>query len=298
MGNIIRVAIIGGTHGNELTGIHLIRKWRMNGVEVSRPTFQTSLFLGNPKAIGENRRFIDEDLNRCFSVEALKSIEPASYEASRAQVLNGVIGPKESPKYDFVIDLHTSTSNCGAMIILFDLNPFNVALAAYLSNSISSARVYYIPAVGVDQPYLNSICKRGLAVEVGPIPQGLLRSDTCALSTTMVTLALDFADSMNRGEPIMVPESIEIFRFIEAIYFPRNGSDFNAVVHKDLQDRDFYPMKAGDPMFQTLEGKVMYYEGSDTVYPVFINEAAYYYKGIAMSLTVKERIPVASDYHA
>ncbi|PSB66666.1 aspartoacylase, partial [filamentous cyanobacterium CCP1] len=36
----------------------------------------------------------------------------------------------------------------------------------------------------------------------------------------------------------------------------------------------------------------IYYNGAAVVYPVFINEAAYYEKGIAMCLTQKENIIV------
>ncbi|MHC5727533.1 MAG: succinylglutamate desuccinylase/aspartoacylase domain-containing protein, partial [Nostoc sp.] len=33
----------------------------------------------------------------------------------------------------------------------------------------------------------------------------------------------------------------------------------------------------------------IFYEGASTVYPIFINEAAYYEKGIAMYLTQKQQ---------
>ena len=70
---IKNVAIVGGTHGNELTGPHLLRRWEQFPEEVTRSSFMTRLFLGNPKAFEENRRFIDDDLNRSFGREVLQS---------------------------------------------------------------------------------------------------------------------------------------------------------------------------------------------------------------------------------
>lgn len=53
------------------------------------------------------------------------------------------------------------------------------------------------------------------------------------------------------------------------------------------QDRDFEPLRPGAPVFQTFSGKDVLYEGEATAYPVFINEAAYYEKGIAFFQTEK-----------
>lgn len=290
---IKNVAIIGGTHGNEYTGAHLIRHWTFNPAEITRPTFNTSLFLGNPKAFAENRRFIDEDLNRCFGMDALSATGSMSYEANRAIVLNQAIGPKGHPaRHDFLIDLHTSTSNCGAMIILLDDNPFNVCLAAYLTVRIPEAKIHYIPPTGGDQPYLGSLCQHSLTVEVGPIPQGVLRQDIYALTQAMVAHALDFAHQANLGAIPELPDRVEIFRFQETLGYPDDGGHMGAMIHESLQDKDYQPLNSGDPIFRLLNGVEIFYEGKNTVYPVFINEAAYYYKRIAMCLTTKETIRV------
>jgi aspartoacylase len=293
---IENVAIVGGTHGNEITGVRLLRRWEKNAEEVTRQTFTTRLFFGNPKAFAENRRFIDEDLNRCFGNDALSSTDSPSYEASRAAVLNQAIGPKGRPQHDLVIDLHTSTSNCGAMIILVDDNAFNLRLAAYLSVHVPSAKIHYIPPVaGGDQPYLASICRRSLTVEVGPIPQGVVREDIFSLSRQMVTHALDYAHQVNLRSALELPKQVEVFRFQRAVSFPEDGSYPGAAIHESLQDRDYQPLNPGDPMFRKVDGTVSYFEGPNTVYPVFINEAAYYYKRIAMSLTTKELVVVPSS---
>jgi aspartoacylase len=62
------------------------------------------------------------------------------------------------------------------------------------------------------------------------------------------------------------------------------------MIHPQLQGRDYEELKPGDPLFLTFDGKTIYYEEESSVYPVFINEAAYYEKGIAMCFTRKEQV--------
>lgn len=57
-----------------------------------------------------------------------------------------------------------------------------------------------------------------------------------------------------------------------------------------LQDCDWEPLNPGDPMFQTFDGKTIYYQGPGTVYPTFINEAAYYEKQQAFVTTRRETL--------
>lgn len=53
------------------------------------------------------------------------------------------------------------------------------------------------------------------------------------------------------------------------------------------QDRDLEPLRPGAPIFQMFNGEDVLYKGASTVYPMFINEAAYYEKGIAFFQTEK-----------
>lgn len=70
------------------------------------------------------------------------------------------------------------------------------------------------------------------------------------------------------------------------------ASFFSQVVHCLLlfQDCDWEPLNPGDPMFQTFDGKTIYYQGPGTVYPTFINEAAYYEKQQAFVTTRRETL--------
>ena len=63
------------------------------------------------------------------------------------------------------------------------------------------------------------------------------------------------------------------------------------MVHQERQDKDFTLIKKGDPLFLTLENETILYEGEPR-YTIFINEAAYYEKGFAMTLAQKRVVEV------
>jgi aspartoacylase len=147
---IRKVGLVGGTHGNELLGIELVKGWQQQDGqpqdELRRSTLKCVPVLSNLPAIAVNRRFIDKDLNRQFKRETLDTIlrntsaasvsgadaatvEMEDYSATR---LNALLGPKtefytEPTQVDFIVDMHSSTSNLGNMLILGCLTHDNLA---------------------------------------------------------------------------------------------------------------------------------------------------------------------------
>ena len=68
--------------------------------------------------------------------------------------------------------------------------------------------------------------------------------------------------------------------------YPQRSPDTPpAFIHRNLLGRDYRPLEAGQPIFQDLAGRTWTFEETETYYPVFINEAAYYREDIAFSLT-------------
>ncbi|HHH19869.1 MAG TPA: aspartoacylase, partial [Campylobacterales bacterium] len=106
---IKNVAITGGTHGNELTGVYLVKKWQKHPELIARESFTTHTKLMNTRAIREVRRYIDQDLNRSFGMEDLSDHGLDNYEAKLAKTINSQLGQKGSahPHVDFIVDLHT-----------------------------------------------------------------------------------------------------------------------------------------------------------------------------------------------
>lgn len=67
-----RVAIFGGTHGNEMSGVTLVNLWVKNGAEIQRKGLEAKPFITNPRAVKKCTRYVDTDLNRAFSPENLR----------------------------------------------------------------------------------------------------------------------------------------------------------------------------------------------------------------------------------
>lgn len=67
-----RVAIFGGTHGNEMSGVTLVNLWTQNGAEIQRKGVEIKPFITNPRAVEKCVRYVDTDLNRAFTQENLR----------------------------------------------------------------------------------------------------------------------------------------------------------------------------------------------------------------------------------
>lgn len=71
------VAVCGGTHGNEMSGIYLVKellkaKKKVVKEEEEEERVSVLLVLSNPRAMQQCRRYIDTDLNRCFTYATLR----------------------------------------------------------------------------------------------------------------------------------------------------------------------------------------------------------------------------------
>ncbi|MBE7386230.1 MAG: aspartoacylase [Leptolyngbya sp. SIO1E4] len=296
MNVIQRVAIVGGVHGNELTGACLVKKFQQMPVLVQRPSFETLLLLGNPRALQVRQRYVEADLNRCFSQAILNSPTADSYEASQAKSLHQMLGGKGSvgdQPADFILDLHSSTANMGFTLILVNEHPHNLKLAAYLTALNARVRIYRWTSPGKENAFLNSLCEFGFALEVGPIAQGLLDAELFQATETVIYAILDYLAALNQGTPPQCSDRVTVYQHLATMDYPKDEQgDLQAMIHPQLQGRDYEPLFPGDPMFMTFEGQTIPYAGDTTVHPIFINEAAYYEKGIAMCLTQKRSIAV------
>lgn len=107
-----RVAVLGGVHGNERTGVEVLKRLVQGlGVapahrDLAEPVGQgrgeLTLAIANPDAVELDARFIDVDLNRCFG-ELLGAGSGSSLEQRRARELaDHLCG------LDVLLDLHAT----------------------------------------------------------------------------------------------------------------------------------------------------------------------------------------------
>ncbi len=294
MNQINRVAIVGGTHGNEFTGAYLIQKFAQFPDLIARPSFETVTLLANPHAFAAGRRYIEKDLNRCFLKEDLQDPTLNSYEELQAKLIQDTLASSGDNQADFILDLHSTTANMGLTIILVNSHPLNLKLAAYLSHVSPLVKIYRCSFKSItENPFVNSLCELGFAIEVGPIAQGILKATLFQQTEELVHALLDYLEEFNQREIASTNETLIVYDHLSIVDYPKkqDGTIFG-MIHPELQDKDYQALNPGNPIFITFNDKTIVYEGASTVWPIFINEAAYYEKGIAMCLTQRQQINI------
>ncbi|XP_076017178.1 N-acyl-aromatic-L-amino acid amidohydrolase (carboxylate-forming) B-like [Genypterus blacodes] len=303
MPRLSRVALCGGTHGNELSGVYLVRELlkmkKANQNEKEGESVSVLKVLSNPRAIKQCCRYIETDLNRCFMQATLNEPGPevAPYEIIRSQELNHMLGPKGCPEaVDLVCDLHNTTANMGLCLIAYsDCDWICLHILRYLQKQMPDIPVRYIHLdLSPNEAYsLDSVGKHGFAMEIGPQPHGVVRSDIYTAMKAGVQHMLDWVHSFNSGH-LFEGGWVEVYTLVKNVDYPRSCEthSITAAVHPELQDQDFCLLHPGDPLFQAFSGETLRYKGHEPLYPFFINECAYYEKGIALSLARKRSVRI------
>lgn len=280
---VSNVTIVGGTHGNELTGIHLIQEWQKNNVANEYPALELNYLLANPAARKANKRYLDHDLNRCFKKVDLENPALKSLEQQRAKEINQQLGPKGNPKTDLIIDLHTSTANMQTNIVLTRIDLFHLQLAVYLKQELEDVVITSEKELMTDHHFLESIAEKGIVIEVGAIPQGSLQFDCYQKTENAVKATLKFIEIFNAQQlPSKKPSQLDLMSYHSKINFPTDvHGEISACVHPNLIGKAYPLIVAGDPIFKSFDGTDIEYQGEPT-HLAFINEAAYYDQQIAM----------------
>ncbi|KAL9178354.1 hypothetical protein ACHAXT_000001 [Thalassiosira profunda] len=227
-----------------------------------------------------------------------------------------------------VIDLHTTTTNMGISLIVPEGDALIAAAAAYVlhkcrakyGESEAQCLVHAMPK-RQDRMNLSSCGRHGFTIEVGPTPQGVLRHDCVEKTETALHALLEFLHLRNLeiengnddGSSSILDQLSEIYpggivpcyRSAPAVRpgelsgkiswpnCPTNPNFPALMVHKSVQDRDFAPLRVGDPLFVQLDGTVIPYDGShgEEVHLIFVNEGGYYYasSGTGIGVAVKSK---------
>jgi aspartoacylase len=285
-----RVLVAGGTHGNEWVGAWLARKWERDPSSLQRQSFESVALLANPRAVQRGVRYLDQDLNRSFDDPQPDSDSP--WEVVRARAILDAFGPEGRTPADVVLDMHTTTANMGLCLIVTNWEPFNLQMAAWVRRREPRLRVYAWIDDSLPKSALPTIVRRGVTLEVGPTANNVVRGDLLLATERVIGLCLDFVEAFNQRELVTrQPEALDIFVHQRSFDYPRDETgEVTAFIHPRLQDADFELLSPGEPVFQTLNGETVVYDGESPVYPVFVNEAAYYEKSIAFSVARRETV--------
>ena len=288
MDKTARVLVVAGTHGNERNGMQLLRHWCEAPQNLATAGLSVEYTLGNPGAIAACRRYLERDLNRSFAPELLEGTLHQEEEVRRARELLALWGPEGATPCVVALDLHSTTAAMGNCLVVYSRRPADLALAAGVQGRLGLP-IYLHEGDASQSGYLAERWPCGLAIEVGPVPQGVVNATICRQTQQALEAALAVLAEARQGA-CRLPEHLVIHHHLRSLDLPRDGAGTpTARVHSLRQDRDWQPMVAGDALFETLQGTTLLWEplpgDPATVWPVFINEAAYEEKGIALSLT-------------
>jgi succinylglutamate desuccinylase len=134
--------IVAGIHGNEQSGILAIQQVFDHLKKMNFPVKGCILALkGNVKAIEENKRFIDKDLNRLWSEEQIDFVRETPLEALKTNedkeqkellyILEQFTEHREAHTPFLFLDLHTTSAE-GGLFTIVNGNDLSVAMAQKL----------------------------------------------------------------------------------------------------------------------------------------------------------------------
>lgn len=275
---------MGGTHGNEMSGLAILHPDIQSQLK-THSQLNIQFEVGNPKAVEHNVRFTEEDLNRQFTPENLaENATNQSFEAQRARKLH----EQWATQTDLVIDVHNTTAAMGATLIILTLDDFHIGLARYVKQQMPEAHILVEDEKPVTQhPYLCTLGKIGVMVEVGAQPQGVCRADISELSIRITQHIVNFCERFNKNpQTFKSLPSTQAYRLSGTVFYPENSNKTGIIrdwtIHPQLQDADYHPLHKGDPVFLSHNGQVKVWE-EETSYPHFINEAAYHKSNVAFA---------------
>ena len=120
----------------------------------------------------------------------------------------------------------------------------------------------------------------GLVIEVGPVPQGVLAPAIVRQTGLALESALMALERAAQGS-LRLPPQLVVHRHLGSLDLPRHADGSPAaVLHPQRLGRDWQPLRPGEPLFLAGDGATLPYQPpagleTSTVWPVFINEAAY-----------------------
>lgn len=290
MDKINSALIVAGTHGNELSGIYLHKLIKDRLYSAERSTFTTSSVIANPEAVKQNVRYLETDLNREFA-ELDTEKELVLHES---KVASAFAAKYATSKNQLIVDLHNTTSNMGATLILLSTDRFYRKMGAYVKQRMPKANILFEDRKPwSEQPYLCSTGEYGVMIEVGAQAHGSLKSETLELMKQMLTAVLDYVEKHNLNQLDNLQDYRAFFYTEEVPILLDQDGMRSAMVHPMVCGRDFEVVKQGEPLLATFLGHDILWEKAQDIYPHFINESAYSKANIAMALAEKRLVSVS-----
>lgn len=154
-----RVAIFAGIHGNEICGVEAFKSI----IPTLNIDCGSVIFVhGNPRAIEQNVRFTEYNLNRAFKDDSCFSdTEKNTYEYKRAQELKNILTDA-----DILLDIHSSFTVGSEPFIICEKNALPI-VSRFSKSFVRIAHGFDTVESGGTDGYMNSVGKIGICIECG-----------------------------------------------------------------------------------------------------------------------------------
>lgn len=237
--------VTGGVHGNEPSGVMALQKVFAE-LEKTKPEIQGTIIgvAGNKKALNQNKRFLDEDLNRTWTEENIQNKKKETHEQKEMWEIIDVL--EQYPLKDFTkryfLDCHTTSSPSLPYISVQEVNDNDQwahKFPTYIIRGFSDM-VY-----GCIDHYLSRIGITGFVFEAG---QHIDKSSV-ENHEGVIWLALKEACNLDLNKISCYPACVENFA-------KKNAPDqktFELVHRHGLEDANEFKMEPGFENFQKIE---------------------------------------------
>lgn len=236
--------VTGGIHGNEPSGVMALKKVFAE-LEKTRPKIKGTIVgvAGNKMALNQNKRYIDEDLNRTWTEENIKSGGKETHETKEMFEIIDIL--KQFPESDFTkryfLDCHTTSSPSLPYVSVQEVNDNDEwahKFPTYIIRGFSDI------ITGDIDHYLSRIGMTGFVFEAGQ------HTDETSVENHegVIWLALKEACDLDLTKISDFPECVD--RFAKKNAPPQKT--FEIVYRHGLEDSDIFEMQPGYENFQKI----------------------------------------------
>ncbi len=253
------LTIVGGTHGNERTGVEVVLKLRemIESGALAIESGTCHLILGNPRAIalGQKRSSPDSpDLNRAYPTELLESSPDGSYENGRARQIAPFLRESE-----VVVDLHSTTNPSEPFLACLDTPRHREIYRWFTCNKVLTDPHFVMGGASVTtDEYTEAHDGIGICYETGEA------SDTSRVDQVIDDIRGLMAHLKITGDEPRTPPTHqrEVFELVGAIIVTSSGFHFaegwGNHSWESFREGDVIAYHGKSPLVMNYEGRLVF----------------------------------------
>jgi aspartoacylase len=124
-------------------------------------------------------------------------------------------------------------------------------------------------------------------IEVGPVPNGAINGKVLEGTVSLLDTILFHLNSL----PTTLSGEVDLYIETQDVKYPVDEkNEIKAYIHSSFQDKDFVAMKGKITPFRSFSGEDIGMDLNQEMYPIFINEVAYYPQHLAFTLCRKTKM--------